>query len=40
MTAILYVMIVSALDLSFVTGSYWFYRLIRKVLTKENKVSV
>lgn len=39
-TAILYVMIVSALDLSFVTGSYWFYRLIRRLLTKGNKVSV
>ena len=38
--AILYVMIVTVLDLSFVIGSYWFYRLIRKVLTKENKVSV
>ena len=39
-TAILYVLIVSILDLSFVTGSYWFYRLIRKLLKKENKVSV
>ena len=38
--AILYVMIVTALDLSFVTGAYWFYRLIRKLLTKREKVSV
>ena len=38
--AILYVMIVTVLNLSFVIGAYWFYRLIRKILTKENKVSV
>lgn len=38
--AILYVMIVTTLDLSFVTGSYWFYRLIRRLLTRGNKVSV
>lgn len=38
--AILYVIIVTILDLGFVTGAYWFYRLMRKFLTKENKVSV
>ena len=38
--AILYVMIVTALDLSFVTGAYWFYRLIRKLLIKRENVSV
>ena len=32
--------VLTVLDLSFVTGSYWFYRLIRKLLIKENKVSV
>lgn len=38
LASIFYVLIVSALDLSFVTGSYWFYRLIRKLLTKVNKI--
>lgn len=38
--AILYVLIVTALDLVFVFGSYWFYRLIHKLLTKGSKVSV
>ena len=38
--AIFYVLIVTALDLSFVTGAYWFYRLARKLLAKTNKVSV
>ena len=38
--AILYVLIVTAVDLCFVTGAYWFYRLICKLLTKENKISV
>jgi uncharacterized membrane protein YwaF len=36
--AIFYVLIVTVMDLSFVTGSYWFYRLIRKLLTKVNKI--
>ena len=36
--AIFYVLIVTVMDLSFVTGSYWFYRLIRKLLTKVNKM--
>ena len=40
LTAILYVIIVTALDLSFVTGSYWFYRMIRKLLTRENILPV
>jgi hypothetical protein len=38
--AIFYVLIVTVMDLSFVTGSYWFYRLIRKLLTKVNKIHV
>ena len=38
--AICYVVIVTIMDLSFVTGAYWLYRLIRKLLTKEKKVSV
>ena len=38
--AILYVMIVTVLDLIFVIGAYWFFRLIRKLLIKESKVSV
>ena len=38
--AFLYVMIVTVLDLIFVIGAYWFYRLIRKLLIKESKVSV
>lgn len=37
--AILYVLVVTVANLCFVTGSYWFYRLIRKLLTKGNKVS-
>lgn len=38
--AICYVLIVTVMDLAFVTGAYWFYRLIRRLLTKEKKVSV
>ena len=38
--AILYVLIVTVLDLCFVIGAYWFYRLIHKLLTKASKVSV
>ena len=38
--AIFYVLIVTVMDLCFVTGSYWFYRLVRKLLAKSNKVSV
>ena len=36
--AIFYVLIVTVMDLSFVTGAYWFYRLIRKLLTMGKKV--
>lgn len=39
-TAILYVMVVTVLDLSFVIGAYWFYRLIHKLLTTGSKISV
>ena len=35
--AIVYVLIVTIMDLSFVTGSYWFYRLIHKLLAKTKK---
>ena len=38
--AVCYVVIVTIMDLSFVTGAYWFYRLIRKLLTKEKKANV
>ena len=38
--AIVYVLIVTVMDLLFVSGSYWFYRLIRKLLRNEKKVSV
>ena len=38
--AILYVMIVTVLDLSFVFGAYWFYRLIHKLLTTKSKIGV
>ena len=39
-TSILYVVIVTIIDLLFVAGAYWFYRLIRKLLTIGKKVSV
>lgn len=35
--AIVYVLIVTVMDLLFVTGSYWFYRLIRMLLAKTKK---
>ena len=35
--AIVYVLIVTIMDLIFVTGSYWFYRLIHKLLAKTKK---
>ena len=38
--AMLYVIIVTVMDLCFVIGAYWFYRLVRKLLTNRNKVSV
>ena len=38
--AIFYVMIVTVIDLGFVIGAYWFYRLIRKLLIKGSKVNV
>ena len=36
--AIFYVLIVTLLDILFVQGAYWFYRLLRKLLTKKVKV--
>ena len=39
-TAILYVAIVTIINLLFVAGAYWFYRLIHKLLTIGKKVSV
>lgn len=37
---VMYILIVTVLDILFVWGSYWLYRLLRKVLTKEEiKVS-
>ena len=37
---LLYILIVSLLNILFVWGSYWLYRLLQKILTKENlKVS-
>ena len=35
--AIVYALIVTAMNLLFVTGSYWFYRLIRMLLAKTKK---
>lgn len=32
----LYIVIVTALDILFVWGSYWFYRLLKKLFTKEK----
>ena len=41
LTQILYVMIVAALNILFVIGAYWFYRLARKLLTAiQNKEKV
>lgn len=37
--AIFYVLIVTALDLLFVFGSYWFFRLIHKLLKKTEPVT-
>ena len=37
--AIFYVLIVTIMDLLFVTGAYWFYRLIRKLLTHKTKAT-
>jgi len=33
--AIFYVLIVTVLDVLFVTGAYWFYRLLRRLLAKK-----
>ena len=38
--AIVYVLIVTVLDILFVTGSYWFYRLLHKLLEKKKAVTV
>ena len=32
----LYIVIVTILDILFVTGSYWFYRLVRSLVTKKK----
>ena len=37
--SIFYVLIVTVLDVLFVTGAYWFYRLIHMLLGKRNKVT-
>jgi len=36
--AIFYVLVVTVLDLLFVFGAYWFFRLVRRLLTKKVKV--
>ena len=38
--AIFYVLIVTALDLLFVSGTYWLYRLLRRLITKKSKIEV
>ena len=38
--AIVYVLIVTVMDLLFVTGSYWFYRLLRRLITPKETVEV
>ncbi len=40
LTQILYILIVSALNVLFVLMSYWFYRLVRRLLTKKKTVEV
>ena len=35
--AIFYVLIVTVLDILFVSGAYWFYRLLRHLLAKKSK---
>jgi len=39
-TQIVYVLIVSALNILFVMGAYWFYRLTRRLLTKKAEEAV
>ena len=34
--SILYVVIVTVLDIFFVLGSYWLYRLVRNLITKKQ----
>ena len=36
--AIVYVLIVTILDVLFVTGAYWFYRLLQRLLRKKVTV--
>ena len=38
--AIFYVLIVTVLDVLFVTGSYWFYRLLHKLLQRKTPAAV
>ena len=38
LTQLLYVLIVTVLDISFVQGAYWFYRLCRKITADTCKV--
>ena len=39
-TQILYILIVSALNIGFVYGSYWFFRLVRRLLEGKAKDGV
>ena len=39
MAAIFYVLIVTILDILFVTGAYWFYRLLHHLLNKKAQAS-
>lgn len=38
-TQILYILIVSALNVVFVYGAYWFYRLVKRLLSKKQAVT-
>lgn len=38
-TQALYIAIVTVLDILFVLGSYWFYRLLRSIVTKKERVA-
>ena len=37
--AIFYVVIVTIIDILFVTGAYWFYRLLNRLLNKKSKAA-
>ena len=38
--AVIYVLIVTVLDVLFVTGAYWFYRLLHRLLPQKERTAV